>query len=52
MQMKKLRDAIEYLIDRFKSDKKIDRNDIISSLNKDMIKDMKNQSNSFFRRGN
>ncbi len=40
----KVKDAIEYLIDRFKSDKKIDKNDIISSLNNDMIKDTKNQS--------
>ena len=40
----KVKDAIEYLIDRFKSDKKIDRNDIISSLNKDMVKDIKNQA--------
>ena len=40
----KVRDAIEYLINRFRSDKKIDRNDIITSLNKDMIKDIKNQS--------
>jgi phosphate starvation-inducible PhoH-like protein len=40
----KVKDAIEYLIDRFKSDKKIDRNDIVTSLNKDMIKDIKNQS--------
>ena len=40
----KVRDAIEYLINRFRSDKKIDRNDIISSLNKDMIQDTKNQS--------
>ena len=40
----KVRDAIEYLIERFKLDKKIDRNDIIASLNKDMIRDMKNQS--------
>tara|TARA_Y100000590_G_scaffold244358_1_gene274619 strand:+ start:1338 stop:2348 length:1011 start_codon:yes stop_codon:yes gene_type:complete len=40
----KVRDAIEYLIERFKSDKKIDGNDIISSLNMDMVKDMKNQS--------
>ena len=40
----KVRDAIEYLINRFRSDKKIDRNDIISSLNRDMIKDIKNQS--------
>jgi phosphate starvation-inducible PhoH-like protein len=34
----KVKDAIEYLIDRFKSDKKIDKNDIITSLNKEMIK--------------
>ena len=40
----KVKDAIEYLIDRFKSDKHIDRNDIITSLNNDMIKDPKNQS--------
>ena len=40
----KVRDAIEYLIERFKLDKKIDRNDVLASLNKDMIKDMKNQS--------
>ena len=29
----KVKDAIEYLIDRFRSDKKIDKNDIITSLN-------------------
>ena len=40
----RVKDAIEYLIDRFRSDKKIDRNDIIASLNKDMINDIKNQS--------
>jgi len=40
----KVKDAIEYLINRFISDKKIDRNDIISSLNEDMIQDTKNQS--------
>ena len=40
----KVKDAIEYLIDRFKSDRAIDRNDIITSLNKDFIKDSKNQS--------
>ena len=40
----KVKDAIEYLIDRFKSDKQIERNDIITSLNNDMIKDTKNQS--------
>ena len=40
----KVKYAIEYLIDRFKSDKKIDNNDIMASLNKDMIKDIKNQT--------
>ena len=40
----KVKNAIEYLIERFKLDKKIDRNDIIESLNNDMVKDMKNQS--------
>ena len=40
----KVKNAIEYLIDRFKIDKQIDRNDIIASLNTDMVKDMKNQS--------
>jgi len=40
----KVRDAIEYLIERFKLDKKIDRHDIVAALNKDMIKDMKNHS--------
>jgi len=40
----RVKGAIEYLIDRFRSDEKIDRNDIISSLNKDMINDTKNQS--------
>jgi len=40
----KVKDAIEYLIDRFKSDKKIDKNDVMTSLNKDMVKDIKNQS--------
>jgi len=39
---KKVKDAIEYLIQRFRLDKKIDRNDIIASLNKDMIKEIKN----------
>ncbi len=39
----KVKDAIEYLIDRYKTDKKIDRNDIISSLNRDMINEIKNQ---------
>ena len=40
----KVKDAIEYLIYRFRSDKKIDRNDLITALNKDMIQDTKNQS--------
>ena len=40
----KVKDAIEYLIYRFRSDKKIDRNDIVTALNKDMIQDTKNQS--------
>ena len=29
----KVKDSIEYLIERFKSDKKIDKNDIMTSLN-------------------
>ena len=41
----KVKDAIVYLIDRFKSAKKIDRNDIVSSLNKDMIIEKKYNSN-------
>ena len=40
----KVKNAIEYLIGRFKLDKKIDRNDIISSLNKDMVQDKKDHS--------
>ena len=40
----KVKDAIEYLIERFKFDKKIDKNDIFTSLNNDMIKDIINQS--------
>ena len=40
----KVKDAIEYLIDRFRSDKKIDRNDIITALNNNMIQDTKNSS--------
>ena len=39
-----VKDAIHYLIDRFRSNKKISKNDIILSLNKDMLKDIKNQS--------
>ena len=40
----KVKDAIEYLINRFISNKKIDKNDIISSLDEDMIQDTKTQS--------
>ena len=40
----KVRDAIEYLIERINIDKKIDRNDILASFNRDIIEDMKNQS--------
>ena len=40
----KVKDAIEYLINRFISNKKIDRNDIISSLDEDMIQDTRTQS--------
>ena len=42
----KVRDAIEYLIERFKLDKKIDKNDIVASLNKDMIRDVINNYGS------
>ncbi len=40
----KVKDAIEYLIDRFRYDKNIDKNDIISSLNTDMISEKKKQT--------
>ena len=40
----KVKDAIEYLIYRFRSDKKIDKNDIVAALNKDMVQDTKNQT--------
>jgi len=40
----KVRDAIEYLIERYNTDKKIDSNDILASINKDIIADMKNKS--------
>ncbi len=40
----KVKDAIEYLIERFRSDKKIDKNDIMTALNGEMMKDIKNQS--------
>ena len=53
MQMKKLKMQSSILIERFRSDKKIDRNDIITSLNRDMIKDIKNQSTlQSYRRDN
>ncbi len=38
------KDAIEYLIDRFRLDKKIDRNDIITALNTNMINETKDQT--------
>jgi len=34
----KVKEAIQYLIERFKSDKKIEKNDVTTSLNRDMIK--------------
>ena len=37
----KVKNAIQYLITRFKSSNKIDNNDIITSLNNDMIKESK-----------
>tara|TARA_B110000438_G_C15797978_1_gene643716 strand:+ start:837 stop:1856 length:1020 start_codon:yes stop_codon:yes gene_type:complete len=40
----RVKNAIQYLIDRFKSDKKIDKNDIITSLNNEMIEETKNKS--------
>ena len=40
----KVKDAIEYLIYRFRSDKKIDKNDITTSLNKNMVQETKNLS--------
>ena len=40
----KVKNAIEYLINRFRSDKKIDTNDITASVNKDMIKDISSKS--------
>tara|TARA_B100000700_G_scaffold293323_1_gene354233 strand:- start:1 stop:1023 length:1023 start_codon:yes stop_codon:yes gene_type:complete len=42
----RVKDAIEYLIERFRSDKTIDRNDIIASLNKDMVNDIKEKNQS------
>jgi len=40
----RVKDAIKYLIERFKADNKIDRNDIITSLNREMTSDIKNQT--------
>ena len=40
----KVRNAIEYLIERFRFNKKIDKNDILTSLNREMIKDTVNNS--------
>ena len=40
----KVRNAIEYLIERFRFNKKIDKNDILTSLNREMIKDTINNS--------
>ena len=41
--IKRVKDAIYYLVDRFKYEKKINENDVISSLNIDMVNDTKNQ---------
>ncbi len=38
----KVKDAIEYLIERFRSDNKIDKNDITIALNAEMTQDKKN----------
>ena len=40
----KVKNAIEYLIERFKFDKKIENSDIITSLKNDMITDSKNET--------
>ncbi len=40
----KVKNAIEYLIDRFRFEKKIDKSDIMASLNKEMIKITKNKT--------
>ena len=40
----KVKEAIEYLINRFKFDKKIDKTDIISSFNQDLNKDNRKKS--------
>ncbi len=39
-----VKDAIEYLIKRFRSEGKIDNNDITTALNNEMVKDTKNQT--------
>jgi phosphate starvation-inducible protein PhoH and related proteins len=39
----KVKNAIEYLVERYKSAKKIDSNDIITSLNYEMVKEIKSQ---------
>ena len=38
----KVRDSIEYLIYRFRSDQKIDRNDVTAALNTQMVEETKN----------
>ena len=40
----KVKNAIEYLVDRFRFDKKIDKSDITAALNQEMIKDIKNKT--------
>ena len=42
----KVKDAIQYLIERFKSNKKIEKNDVITSLNRDMVKIAKSELSS------
>ena len=39
----KVKNAIKYLIERYKSAKRIDSNDIMTSLNNEMVKEIKNQ---------
>jgi len=39
----KVKNAIKYLIERYKSTKRIDSNDIMTSLNNEMVKEIKNQ---------
>ena len=40
----KVKDAIEYLVYQFRSQRKIENSDIITSLNKDMVDDKKNRT--------